>query len=300
MENYIYTDLACERVKQSRFHDENSNNVQFSTNTINDITVRRMYVKNNASEKETGVKAGKYTTIYFDPITTISEKERSTLALVVAKEIADICSEYSFDILICGLGNINMTTDSIGPKVIQKLTVTRHVYDYDKKTFDLLKFKKTSSIAPGVLAQTGIESAVIIKGICEKITPDMLLTVDSICARATERLCTTIQITDTGVAPGSGVKNKRPKIDKELLSIPVISIGFPTVMNSATMIYDCLNKHNENTISKDLEKTLQNNVSYYVTINEIDEIINTVSDILAQSINIVTSLDSTYKFSYDK
>lgn len=300
MENYIYTDLACERVKQSRFHDENSNNVQFSTNTINDITVRRMYVKNNAGEKETGVKAGKYTTIYFDPITTISEKERSTLALVVAKEIADICSEYSFDILICGLGNINMTTDSIGPKVIQKLTVTRHVYDYDKKTFDLLKFKKTSSIAPGVLAQTGIESAVIIKGICEKITPDMLLTVDSICARATERLCTTIQITDTGVAPGSGVKNKRPKIDKELLSIPVISIGFPTVMNSATMIYDCLNKHNENTISKDLEKTLQNNVSYYVTINEIDEIINTVSDILAQSINIVTSLDSTYKFSYDK
>ena len=300
MENYIYTDLACERVKQSRFHDENSNNVQFSTNTINDITVRRMYVKNNAGEKETGVKAGKYTTIYFDPITTISEKEKSTLALVVAKEIADICSEYSFDILICGLGNINMTTDSIGPKVIQKLTVTRHVYDYDKKTFDLLKFKKTSSIAPGVLAQTGIESAVIIKGICEKITPDMLLTVDSICARATERLCTTIQITDTGVAPGSGVKNKRPKIDKELLSIPVISIGFPTVMNSATMIYDCLNKHNENTISKDLEKTLQNNVSYYVTINEIDEIINTVSDILAQSINIVTSLDSTYKFSYDK
>ena len=300
MENFIYTDLACERVKQSRFHDENSNNVQFSTNTINDITVRRMYVKNNAGEKETGVKAGKYTTIYFDPITTMSEKERSTLALVVAKEIADICSEYSFDILICGLGNINMTTDSIGPKVIQKLTVTRHVYDYDKKTFDLLKFKKTSSIAPGVLAQTGIESAVIIKGICEKITPDMLLTVDSICARATERLCTTIQITDTGVAPGSGVKNKRPKIDKELLSIPVISIGFPTVMNSATMIYDCLNKHNEKTISKDLEKTLQNNVSYYVTINEIDEIINTVSDILAHSINIVTSLDSTYKFSYDK
>ena len=300
MENYIYTDLACERIKESKINVNNSTNVEFSSNTVNNITVRRMNVKNKAGEQESGVGKGKYTTIYFPSVTTMSEEDNTTLSMVIAKEISDILTDDIFDILICGLGNINMTTDSVGPKVIDKLTVTRHVYDYDRKTFELLECKKTSAIAPGVLAQTGIESAHIIKGVCEKVSPDIVLTVDSICARATERLCTTIQITDTGVAPGSGVKNKRPKIDTALLSLPVISIGFPTVMNSATMIYDCLEKNKVNNVSTELEQTLQNNVSYYVTVNEIDEITNTISDVIANAINIATSLDPTYNFIYEK
>ena len=132
------------------------------------------------------------------------------------------------------------------------------------------------------------------------IKPNFVIVIDSLASSSINRLNKTIQITDTGVAPGSGVKNKRPKIDTALLSLPVISIGFPTVMNSATMIYDCLEKNKVNNVSTELEQTLQNTVSYYVTVNEIDEITNTISDVIANAINIATSLDPTYNFSYEK
>ena len=231
-----------------------------------------------------------YSTIYFDNCTSLSAEDQRLLSLLIAHEINLISKDSYKEFLICGLGNKNMTSDSIGPKVTGNILVSRHISRYDKETFKLLNTKAVSAISAGVLSQTGIESADIIKALCEQISPDVVIVVDALCARSNERLCKTVQITDTGVSPGSGVNNKRPTVNSSLLGIPVISIGFPTVINCATMIYDLLSCEKKE-IDDEIKLVLDNNVSYFVTINEIDEITAIISDVISVAIDTITSLD---------
>lgn len=293
MINYIHTDLACETNIPYRDYFASQTNIveqhndkdsTFSSNTINGFTIRRMKTKTSDNKTEN------YSTIYFDNCSRLYDKEQRLLSLLIANEIQHICNRSFNEFLICGLGNKNMTPDSIGPKVIEKVLVSRHISKYDKQAFQTLNTKPVSAIAAGVLSQTGIESADIIKALCEKISPDVIITIDSLCARSNERLCKTIQITDTGVSPGSGVNNKRPSINSSLLGVPVISIGFPMVINCATMIYDLFACDGRD-IENDIKQLLENNVSYFITLNEIDEISNFMSDIISNAIDTLTSLD---------
>ena len=143
--------------------------------------------------------------------------------------------------LVVGLGNREVTPDALGPRVVDNLFITRHIVkEYGKYAFGEKNVNRISSIVPGVMAQTGMESLEIIHGIIDETKPDLVIVIDALAARSTKRLNRTIQVTDTGINPGSGVGNHRHGLNKKSLGIPVISIGIPTVVDAATIVNDTM------------------------------------------------------------
>lgn len=282
---YIFTDLVCETTVAET--NVSADDVEYERTEKHGFEIHRMNVKTNIGEKTVGVTIGKYSTVYFDKITNAEEDTQNSLSLVISDEISSMLPQQCNSILVAGLGNKYMTSDSIGPKTVSKLCITRHISLYHKDIFDTMNTKKVSALAPGVLSQTGIESAEIFSGMCKRIKPDAVIVIDSLCARAPERLASTVQISNVGIVPGGGIGNKRSKIDEQGLGCTVISVGVPTIVSSSTLVHDALQKCESMTGSENLNSILENGKSFYVTINEIDEITDYMSDILSNSINYV-------------
>ena len=143
--------------------------------------------------------------------------------------------------LVVGLGNREVTPDALGPRVVDNLFITRHILnEFGKYAFQREDVGKVSGIVPGVMAQTGMECVEILKGVVKETKPDFLITVDALAARSIRRLGTTIQLTDTGIHPGSGVGNHRHSLTKETLGIPVLAVGVPTVVGAAAIVHDTI------------------------------------------------------------
>ena len=189
--------------------------------------------------------------------------------------------------LVVGLGNREATSDALGPEVVSNLFITRHIVEF--MGYDEVEgaFAVTSAIVPGVMAQTGMDTCEIISGIIRKTKPDILIAVDALAARGIKRLNSTIQITDTGIHPGSGVGNNRQAITKKSMGIPVIASGVPTVVDASTLIYDSVKRNN-------VEDPVQISDEYklmYVTSKDIDAIIKRVSYTISEGINICMGFD---------
>ncbi len=168
-----------------------------------------------------------------------------------------------------------MTPDALGPKTVSNLMITRHLFrEYGKETMGMEQASAVSGIAPGVMAQTGMETSEILQGIIDQTSPDILLVIDALAARSTRRLGRTIQLTDTGIQPGSGVGNHRGSLTKESLGIPVIAIGVPTVVEAAAIIYDAQGSR---------ERMPPHLNGMFVTPKNIDEIIKQLSFTLSEA-----------------
>lgn len=169
------------------------------------------------------------------------EKELSkNAARAIAGEINGLIAAERGSFLAVGLGNESITPDSLGPKAIKKLIVTRHIEKSDPALFVGAGFSSVAAICPGVLGQTGIESAEIVKSVCERIKPDAVIIIDALAARSMERLGTTLQITDAGITPGSGVANARFELSEATLGVKTVALGVPTVVDAATLAFDLL------------------------------------------------------------
>ena len=155
------------------------------------------------------------------------------------RKIIDLHVDKQGEILVVGLGNIYVTPDALGPKVINEIDVTRHLINYLPQYVEE-GTRMVSAIAPGVLGTTGIETVEILKGIVENIKPKLLIVIDALASRSIERISSTVQLSDTGIVPGAGVGNTRSEISKNTLGIPVIAIGIPTVVETAVLVNDCL------------------------------------------------------------
>lgn len=210
---------------------------------------------------------GKYITIEFDDILNKSIRKEVVSKLKMLLDENNINEESS--ILVVGLGNERSTPDSLGPLVIENIIVTRHL-----EVLGLNSNRVVSAIKPGVMGETGIETKDIIKGVIEKIKPDCLIVIDALKSGSLKRLNKTIQLTDTGIHPGSGVQNKREKLDKKSLGIPVIAIGVPTVCDIRTII-------SENVDDVD-DKNIPDMI---ITSKEIDFVIDKMSDLISICIN---------------
>ncbi len=165
----------------------------------------------------------------------------------ISKELAKFLSRFirkdkeDYSILVAGLGNRKVTPDALGPYVVDNLNITRHIVkEYGKYAMGEENVRLVSAIVPGVMAQTGMETVEIIKGIVRETKPDMMIAVDALAARSSKRLNRTIQISDTGINPGSGVGNHRNAITKDTVGIPVLAIGVPTVVDAATIVNDTM------------------------------------------------------------
>lgn len=185
-----------------------------------------------------GKKKGTYITIEFTDITDYDNRQK--VKTIFKEELKKILKDVKKDstFLIIGLGNEKSTPDSLGPLTISKITVTNHLYIYGSLDEN---YRRVSAIAPGVTGQTGIETVELIKAITKSSKPDFVIVIDALAAQSVERVNKTIQMTDAGINPGSGIGNKRKEISKEVLNIPVIAIGVPTVVDAASIVSDTIN-----------------------------------------------------------
>ena len=189
-------------------------------------------------------------------------------------------------ILVVGLGNSDITPDSLGAKVVEKLEITRHLAKYSPELLPH-NSRLISAITPGVLGTTGIDTYEIVKGIVEKTNPELVIVIDALAAKEVHRVGTTIQISNAGIVPGSGVKNNRNEISEKTLGVPVIALGIPTVVSIPSIVNDAtdsfLTESEKNRVINAI--TLNKKYDFMVTPNTIDDIVENLSRILAKSIN---------------
>ena len=302
------TDLALERrdIYQKVNNLKQIDGIKSTEEEINEkLKVTRVEILNKNGEKAIGRPVGNYVTIDVKKLKLAEDEDIQKASEVVTKElkkIINIHTDKQGDILVVGLGNIYVTPDALGPKVINEIDVTRHIIKYLPQYVDE-GTRPVSAISPGVLGTTGIETVEILKGIVDNIHPKLLIVIDALASRSIDRISSTIQISDTGIVPGAGVGNTRQEISQTTLGIPVIALGIPTVVELATLVSDgidifidrlqekaesneYLNKLQQNDKYEEVKEAL--NVGDYnmiVTPKEIDDLIENMKDIVARGIN---------------
>jgi len=226
----IRTDLAIEMI--------GNQNIIENVEKYDDIKVSHIYIDEEKS-KIINKKMGNYITIEFNDITDYNnqEKVKKIFSVQLQKIIKKMNIKETDSALIIGLGNNKSTPDSLGPESINKLIITNHLYELGNLEHG---FRRVSALNPGVMGETGIETSDIIKSIVDKTKPDFLIVVDALASSSIERVNRTIQITDTGIHPGSGIGNSRKEISKEILNVPVIAIGIPTTVDAVTIVSDTI------------------------------------------------------------
>ena len=239
----IRTDLAVEARESCEAENIRIRGVKVKTQEDREAEI---YTTTVIVETENGAKAlgkpvGTYITIEAPNMSASDEAYHREISEALAHHLQELIGTRSGSVLVVGLGNREVTPDALGPNVVNNLYITRHmIREYGRMTENLEDSSEVSAIIPGVMAQTGMETLEIIKGVVAETGPEIVIAVDALAARSTRRLNRTIQITDTGINPGSGVGNHRNAINRETLGVPVIAVGVPTVVDAATIVNDTM------------------------------------------------------------
>lgn len=268
--------------------------IDYSDSVENGVSVSTLVISSNEGEKIIGKPIGTYITVDTGKVWLKSDSEFESMIAVISEKIKMLIENQAggmdeLSVMVIGLGNRYITSDAIGPLSLKDITVTRHIKDYDKDLYDAINSLSVSALAPGVVGQTGIETSEIISGAVEKAAPGLVIAIDALASRSVERLAATVQLSNTGIAPGSGIGNCRKAINKDTLGVPVISIGVPTVVDSSTLIMDLLSKADIRGLPDDLEKKLENGKSFFVTLKDSDIAISEMARLIASSVNAALS-----------
>ena len=219
-----------------------------------DLKVTRVKITSPAGEKALNKPMGNYVTIEIPNPKCEDSELYKKVRDICAKEIKNILNLSGKEtVMVIGLGNQNIIADALGPRVVEELVITRHLKKYIPSEFGE-ETRSVCALSPGVLGTTGIETGEVVKGLVEKVNPDILIAVDALCSRRMDRVNSTIQIADTGITPGAGVGNTRMSLSRETLGIPVIAVGVPTVVDAATIAGDTIDLIAEEFKSHSAEK----------------------------------------------
>lgn len=303
------TDLADERrdiFKKANQIENEIDGIETEEKIFSDqLKTTKVKVINENGAKSIGKPIGNYITIDLKKLKIATDEQIQKAAEVLSNELRGLMDKHiSSDdpILIVGLGNQYVTPDSLGPKVICEIDVTRHILNYMPEYLEP-GTRSVSAVSPGVLGTTGIETLEILKGIVDNIHPKLLIVIDALASRSMERISSTVQLADTGIIPGAGVGNTRKGLNENSLGIPVIALGIPTVVETAVVVNDCLDlfieklqndaKSNEylnilkeqDNYEEIKEALIPNDYNMIVTPKEIDELIENMKDVVARGIN---------------
>lgn len=252
----IRTDLALESQERLKNRGE-VRGVDFKEEEReNGVVVSTVVIQTENAAHAMGRPKGRYVTIEAPQMAEEDEGYHRDISLELARIIRQMLPEelsggakmqqedrgLEISVLVVGLGNRAVTPDALGPRVVDNLFITRHIMnEFGRYAFSDEDVSKISGIVPGVMAQTGMECVEILRGVVKETAPDLVITVDALAARNVRRLGRTIQLTDTGITPGSGIGNHRNAINRESIGVPVISLGVPTVVDAATIVADAMN-----------------------------------------------------------
>ena len=296
MDNFqIRTDLALEARESVNEEESKLRGVSVEEHYEEeaDLRITKVTIDTKNAEKMLGKPMGVYVTMEAPAMVEPDDDYHREISEALAEELLKMMPQEQ-SVLVVGLGNREVTADALGPQVIDNLLITRHVVkNYGKAAYNCTRMNLVSSIEPGVMAKTGMETAEIISGVVKETGPDVLIVVDALAARSTRRLNRTIQITNTGIQPGSGVGNHRNALTQETLGVPVIAIGIPTVVDAATIVGDALEKLMSGEKEFDAVKYMgQHRMAFaelnnmYMTGKDIDSVIKRVSYTVSEGINI--------------
>lgn len=305
----IRTDLAIEVHEECRKSGSGEvNGVRVEENKEGNVNVTKVSILDENGERSMGKPIGNYITIDIPEFAHYDTEIKDEVSTVFARSLSSLLNfKENMSALVVGLGNWNVTPDALGPKVVSKLMITRHLKQLVPDSIDE-NIRPVCAISPGVLGITGIETGEVIKGVVDKVKPDVIICIDSLASRSLARVNSTIQIGDTGLAPGSGVGNRRMEFSKKTMGVPVIAVGVPTVVDAATiandtidMVIDSMITESKNgtefynmlkSINRDEKQKLIEEVlnpyseNLMVTPKEVDMLIDSLSRIIANGINI--------------
>ncbi len=301
---YYRTDLAYEANESLAQKVEG---IKLKTHDYKHGEVVELEIMDEAAEKAVGKKQGKYITYETKSLKSLNKDSRLEVINILAQAIKDVSDLKRERVLVVGLGNRSITADALGPKTLDKIKVTRQFFKAYNKDYDE-DYNEVSILEPGVLGTTGIETINTIVGVVEKIKPTLLIIIDALASRKMRRLCSVVQITDAGIEPGSGIGNMQGSLNKETLGgVKVVAIGIPTVVDTATIVNDTIELMEETLKDKTddvgqimgILSDLEYNEKHMfikeilspmygesiVTPSGVDELIEILSDMLAESIN---------------
>jgi spore protease len=302
----IRTDLALETGELLSQSGQGIKGVEITTDETEGITATWVKIVDSDGAEAMGKPVGNYITIESEAMKGNDADSHESIIKVMSEYVNKMIYVDKLEsILVAGLGNWNVTPDALGPKAVEKILVTRHLSEHMPEAL-LGTLRPVSAISPGVMGITGIETGDIIKGIVGSAKPDLVVAIDALAARHIRRVNTTIQITDTGINPGAGLGNRRMRLSRETLGVPVVAIGVPTVVDAATLVNDTLGlilnemsaaagesaafyqmlTEMESAEKYALFTEILNNENMFVTPKEIDAVINRLADIIANALNI--------------
>ncbi len=279
METYKQrTDLAFEsRELANEDAGKEVEGIEYSESIIHGVQCRKLQVISKAGAENIGKPMGAYITLDISALTRRESESFAETVTAMSEVLSELAGLNNNDLLalVVGLGNRDITPDAIGPLTAESTLVTRHLKS--QMPDDFAFFRPVSVISPGVLGTSGIESADYIKAVCKSLSPDLIIVVDALAAKSFDRLCRTVQITDTGITPGSGVGNSRAQINKETMGVPVIAVGVPTVVDIRTVLAEyCI----------DEASGMVRNNDMIVTPRSIDSEVANTSKLVAYAINL--------------
>lgn len=307
------TDMADERVDTyKKVHNlSDIDGIKVETEKENKLITTTVDILNDNGEKVIGKPIGKYITMELLELEYLNDEEKHQIIRKLAEQIKILIGDNIKSVMVVGLGNQAVTPDSLGPKVVSYINVTRHIIRYANELIQS-GTKEISSLSPGVMGTTGIETEEIVESVINNVKPDLLIAIDSLASMSVSRVGRTIQLGNTGITPGAGINNKRQALNKDSLGIPVIAIGVPLVVDMATITNEAIDKLVNMVKDESINYTnmkLQNDEieklfmlfdnegrynmiinalqteNYIVTPKEIDQIVFKISEIIASSIN---------------
>lgn len=284
----IRTDLAVEATEAISTLPEGIESVGEERDGIR---IDRVRIKSDEAARAIGKMKGNYITITTGDLSENDRDDYEAMCMCLAKELKDIFNiEEKASVLAVGLGNEHITADSIGPRCVKNLLVTRHIREMMPEEIDE-SVRSVSALAPSVMAFTGIETSEIVKGVTERIRPDLIIAVDALASRSVSRLGRTIQIADTGINPGSGVGNNRRELSEKTLGVRVVAIGVPMVVDASAVVFDALEATGADEAEKErlfeaYRRMEPKGAEMVVTPKEVDSLAERSSRIIANGLNL--------------
>lgn len=286
------TDLALE-AKEAIKGEQEIEGVTLKREEKDGVTVATLEIRTDAGSKTMGKEKGTYITV------ELEEENEEAVIRELVQQMKQLSGGKNDKCFILGLGNREITPDALGPLTIDKVLVTRHlIREFGSEMKKKYHFSEAQALAPGVMAQTGMEMQEIVKGIVDKTAPDIVFVVDALAARSMHRLGRTIQLTDTGISPGAGVGNNRKELNRRTLGVDVIAIGVPTVVDAETIVEDYMEAGLEKSdLTAQEKKQFMQHIKnekmkgMFMTGQDVDQKVRRMSRILSDALNQFTGAE---------
>ena len=280
------TDLA---VEERELLGEDIKGVRYSKEEIEGLPIERLHIGTQRAGQLLKKPVGTYITVELPPLTD-SIRDTDSRVKALSEEIRRLLPVNGL-VLIAGLGNVEITPDALGPKAASKVLATRHIQGEIARSTGLDKLRAVAVVNTGVTGQTGIETGELLQGVIKNIRPSAVIAVDALASRRLDRLGCTVQISDTGIAPGAGVGNRRIRIDQDTMGVPVIAVGVPTVVDALTLAFDLLDISDEKEGRELSDAVSPQGRSMVVTPKEIDLLIDRAAHLISLAINMALQTD---------